>query len=63
MEKAVRSSVIVQFEKDPYQGIASAMSPKATSLNGFSRRGLPVAAQRLKPARSTALGGMPEGMP
>jgi len=36
---------------------------KGHSLNGFSRRGLPVAAQRLKPAHSTALGGMPEGMP
>jgi hypothetical protein len=30
----------VQFEKDPYQGIASAMPAKAAILNGFSRRGL-----------------------
>jgi hypothetical protein len=29
------------LEKDAYQGIASAMPPKSTILNGFSRRGLP----------------------
>jgi len=32
--------------KDTYQGIASAMPPKTTILNGFSRRGLPVTAQK-----------------
>ena len=36
---------MVQFRKDLYQGIASAMPPKVTILNDFSRRGLPVAAQ------------------
>jgi len=54
----------VRFEKkDPYQGIASAMPSKVTILNGFSRWGMLVAAQRLKPAHSTALNGTPEGMP
>jgi hypothetical protein len=52
------------LKKDLYQGIASAMPPRATILNGFSRWALPMAAQRLKPERSTgSLGGTPEGMP
>jgi hypothetical protein len=42
----------MQFGKDPYQGIASAMPPKGTIMNGFRRQGLPVTAQRLKPAYS-----------
>jgi hypothetical protein len=51
------------MEKDLYQGIASAMPPNRSVLNGFSRWGFPAAAQGLKPAYSTAVGGTPEGMP
>jgi hypothetical protein len=49
--------------KDLYQGIASAMAPNRSVLNGFSRWGFPAAAQGLKPAYFTAVGGTPEGMP
>jgi hypothetical protein len=49
--------------KDSDHGTASAMPAKWTIRNGFGRRGLLVTALRLKPARSTDLGGMPEGMP
>jgi len=51
------------LKQDSYHGIASAIPPKATILNGFGRRGLPVNAKRRKPAHPTRFGGMPEGMP
>ncbi len=54
---------MVQFEKRSVSGQRFKDATKATSLNGFSRRGLPVAAQRLKPSHSSPLGGMAEGMP
>src|SRR5580765_4080476 len=40
---------MVQFEKRFVSGHRFSDATKATSVNGFSRRGLPVAAQRLKP--------------
>jgi hypothetical protein len=51
------------LKKDSYQGIASCDAAKGTILNGFSLWGLPLTAQRLKPARLPALGGTPEGLP
>jgi hypothetical protein len=49
--------------KGPYQGIASAMPPKATILNGFSPPALAGQGTAAKACALPALGGMPEGMP
>jgi hypothetical protein len=44
---------------NPLSEIVCGITPKVTILNGLSRRGLPVTAQRLKPDAQPTPGGTP----
>jgi hypothetical protein len=54
---------VAQFEKDSYQGIASAMPTAAKAQAALSRCGLPATAAAEAGSALRAEYGMPEGMP
>jgi len=54
---------MLQFYKDPYQGIAWTLPSKITFPSGLSRRSMPVTAQRVESAARSDLDGLPEHTP